>query len=78
MPTIELSPDNLNRLDALRNAKGLSREDALEQALEAAQYAHLDDATRNAILNAPILTKAFLRQDTDPTVPAYEELKHQA
>jgi hypothetical protein len=79
MPTmIELSPDNLSRLDAIRNAKGISLEDALEQALEAAQYAHLDEATRAAILNAPILTKELLQQDTDPTAPPYEDSEHRA
>ncbi len=75
MPTIELSPDNVSRLDVIRHARGISREDALEQALEAAQYAHLDEATRNAILNAPLLSKGLLRQDTDPSVPPYEELE---
>ncbi len=78
MPTIELSSDNLSRLEAIRKAQGISQEAALELALEAAQYAHLDEATRSAILNAPILTKEFLRQDTDPSAPPYEESEHKA
>jgi hypothetical protein len=75
MPLIEVSPDNLNRLDAIRSAKGLTREDALEQALEIAHYAHLDTASREAILNAPILTMELLLEGTDPDAPALEEFK---
>jgi hypothetical protein len=40
----------------------------LERALEAAQYAHLDEATRNAILNAPITTW----EETDPDAPEFD------
>jgi predicted transcriptional regulator len=72
MPTIELSSDNLSRLDAIRQARGISREDALEQALEAAQYAHLDEATRNAILNAPITTWEEFLEGTDPDAPEFD------
>ena len=54
MPLIEVSPDNLSRLDAICSVSGLTRDDALKQALEIAQYAHLDEVTRSAILNAPI------------------------
>ncbi len=72
MPMIELSQDNLSRLDAIRQARGISLEDALEQALEAAQYAHLDEATRNAILSAPITTWEEMMQDTDPDAPEFD------
>ena len=72
MPTLELSTDNLNRLDAIREARGISREKALEQALEAAQYAHLDETTRNAILNAPIMTWEEFLEGTDPNAPEFD------
>ncbi len=76
MPTmIELSPDNLSRLDAIQNATGLSREAVLEQALEAAQYAHLDEATRTAILNAPIFHWEEAIKDTDPDAPEFEDIE---
>ncbi len=72
MPLIEVSNDNLNRLDAIRNAKGLSLEDALREALDAAQFNALDEASKAAILNAPILTENDLLEGTDPTAPAFE------
>ena len=75
MPMIEVSPDNLSRLDAIRKPKGLTRDDALEQALEIAQYAHLDKATRLAILNAPNTTWEEMQKDTDPDAPEFEEFK---
>ena len=53
MPLIEVSNDNLSRLDAIRNAKGLSLKDALREALDAAQFNELDENTKATILNAP-------------------------
>ena len=70
---IEVSPDNLSRLDAIRSVNGLTRDDALEQALEQAQYAHLDEAARLAILNAPIFNWNDALEDTDPDAPEFED-----
>ena len=44
----------------------------LERALEAAQYAHLDEATRNAILSAPITTWEEFLEGTDPDAPEFD------
>lgn len=74
MPLIEVSNDNLSRLDAIRNAKGLSLEDALREALDAAEFDKLDAETKAAILNAPVITDGDLLEGTDPTAPAFEEL----
>jgi hypothetical protein len=35
MPLIEVSPDNLSRLDAIRNTRGMTREDAMTRAFTA-------------------------------------------
>ena len=35
MPLIEVSPDNLSRLDAIRNTRGITREDAMSRAFTA-------------------------------------------
>lgn len=67
MPMIEVSKDNLSTLDAISSAKGVSR----EATLEAAQYAYLDEATRNAILNTPIFYWEEAQKETDPTAPPF-------
>ncbi len=45
MPLIEVSPDNLSRLDAIRSARGLTREDAMTRA-----FAALEAVERNRLI----------------------------
>lgn len=45
MPLIEVSPDNLSRLDAIRSTRGMTRDDAITRA-----FAALEAIERNRLI----------------------------